>query len=177
MPIEPRTRGDTGGGVHRVTRRAAIATGAAAYGAGMLWGSSARASRLTESDGDGTGTVYAFNCCDWNVDGVVIQGTSVGGLSGWSPRSGPIGYTPAGLAVPLSGSEYPTPGQFVVGDNSVEIQWASGANGFTTITVPSLSGGEDAPQDEFVLMLGGNSSLLLSIDGNLQGTFQIRVGQ
>jgi hypothetical protein len=174
MPIEPRTRGDAGGGVHRVTRRAAIATGAAAYGAGMLWGSSARASRLIESDG--SGTVYVFNCCDWNVDAVVLQGNSIGGMSGWSPRSGPIGYSPAGLAVPLSGSESPTPGQFVVGDNSVEVQWASGVNGFTTITIPGNSWG-DGPQDDLVLMLAATSGLLLSIDGNLQGTFPINVGQ
>jgi hypothetical protein len=121
--------------------------------------------------------VYVFNCCDSNVNGVVLEGNSVGGMSGWSPSSGPIGYTPAGLAVPRSGSEYPTPGQFVVGDNEVEIQWASGVNGFTTITIPGPNRWDDGPQDDLVLMLAANSGVLLSIDGNLQGTFPINVNQ
>ena len=62
MAIAPRKSGEAGGDERRVTRRAAIATGAAAYGAGMLWAAGASAAPVVEMQGpNGYGSVYVFN--------------------------------------------------------------------------------------------------------------------
>lgn len=131
----------------------------------MVWGSSAQAMELAGStDSDGSGSVYVFNCSglDFNV---IVNNGSAGTIPGWSSRSGPIGWTPAGLAVPLTGSS-PAQGQFGLGDNYVELQGGLTLDG--VIAVPNVQ------EDLFVLMMGLTSGSLLSIGGSLQGTMTMR---
>jgi hypothetical protein len=111
------------------------------------------------------GSVYVFNCYNEPASTFSVGGFSAGGIPAWN-RS----YQPESLSLRrIKHGDQRTAAQFAFGDNSCLIVWDS-FSATTTVSIPTSGVSLD---DDLILYVCTNQSMLLNTRGYVLDTFRV----
>ena len=120
------------------------------------------------------GRVCVFNCFNESINQISVGGYAGGAIAAWG-GSGAAMYQPQSIALPrIKHGDARTGPQFAVGDNPCQVAWDSW---LVTVNVTVPSPGSVSLDDDLLLYVFVNQSVLVSTRGMVLGTFSNASGR